>query len=103
MGYKIIKTELAEQDLDNILGYIVRSLSNPSAAASFADAVAACYSNLEKMPLMYELCRDSRLRALAYHKAVIKNFIMVYKVDEATKTVHILRFFYGRQEYEKLI
>ena len=52
---------------------------------------------------MYELCRDPRLRALEYHKAVIKNFIMVYKVDEAAKTVHILRFFYGRQDYEKLI
>ena len=60
MAYKIIKTELAEQDLNSILGYMVHSLTNPSAAASFADAVEACYSNLEKMPLMYELCRDPR-------------------------------------------
>lgn len=103
MAYKIIKTRLAEQDLDNILGYIVLSLANPSAAASFADAVEACYSDLEKMPLMYELCRDPRLRTLEYHKAVIKNYIMVYKVDEAAKAVHILRFFYGRRDYEKLI
>lgn len=103
MAYEIIKTELAEQDLDSILGYMVLSLANPSAAASFADAVEACYSNLEKMPLMYELCRGPRLRALEYHKAVIKNYIMVYKVDDAAKTVHILRFFYGRRDYEKLI
>lgn len=103
MAYEIIKTELAEQDLDSILGYMVHSLANPSAAASFADAVEACYSDLEKMPLMYELCRDTRLRALEYHKAVIKNYIMVYKVDDAAKTVHILRFFYGRRDYEKLI
>lgn len=75
MAYKIIKTKLAEQ----------------------------CYSDLEKMPLMYEFCRDPRLRALGYRKAVIKSYIMVYKVDEAAKTVYILRFFYGRQNYEKLI
>ena len=81
MAYKIIKTELAEQDLDSILGYMVHSLANPSAAASFADAVEACYSDLEKMPLMYELCRDPRLRALEYHKTVIKNYTMVYKVN----------------------
>lgn len=79
MAYEIIKTELAEQDLDSILGYMVHSLANPSAATSFADAVEACYSDLEKMPLMYELCRDPRLRALEYHKAVIKNYIMVYR------------------------
>lgn len=103
MAYEIIKTELAEQDLDSILGYMIHSLANPSAAASFADEVEACYSDLEKMPLMYELCHDPRLRALEYHKAVIKNYIMVYKVDEAAKTVHILRFFYGRRDYEKLI
>lgn len=103
MAYEIIKTELAEQDLDSILGYMVHSLANPSAATSFADAVEACYSDLEKMPLMYELCRDPRLRALEYHKAVIKNYIIVYKVDEAAKTVHILRFFHGRRDYEKLI
>lgn len=103
MAYKIIHTESAEQDLDNILGYMVYSLANPSAAASFADAVAACYSDLEKTPLMYELCHDPRLRTLEYHKAVIKNYIMVYKVDEPTKTVYILRFFYGRQDYERLL
>ena len=34
---------------------------------------------------------------------VIPPIIMVYKVDEAAKTVHILRFFYDRRDYEKLI
>ncbi len=103
MAYKIIETELAVQDLDSILAYITLSLANPIAASAFADAVEDCYSNLEKMPLMFELCRDSRLRAMGYHKAVIKNYVMVYKVDENARTVNILRFFYGRQDYEKLI
>ncbi|MCC8078835.1 MAG: hypothetical protein LIO57_02075 [Oscillospiraceae bacterium] len=29
--------------------------------------------------------------------------MLVYKVDEAKKTVNILRLFHGRQDYEKLI
>ena len=103
MVYKIIETELALQDLDEIIAYIALTLANPSAAGSFADEVEACYSNLEKMPLMYGFCNDPRLRALKYHKAVIKNYVMVYKVDEDEKTVNILRFFHGRQDYEKLI
>jgi len=32
MAYEIIKTELAEQDLDSILGYMVHSPANPSMA-----------------------------------------------------------------------
>ena len=78
MAYKIITAERAEQDLDNIPGYMVRSLAIPSAAASFANAAEACYSDLERTPL-------------------------ADKVDEAAKTVHILRFFFSRQDYEKRI
>ena len=103
MGYRIVETELALRDLDSILAYIAVSLANPAAAAAFADAVEDCYARLEEMPLMFELCRDPRLRAMGYHKAVIRNYVMVYKVDKSTKTVYVLRFFYGRQDYEKLI
>lgn len=103
MGYKIAMTELAAQDLDSIVTYIACSLENPSAATAFIDEVEDCYSGLARMPLMYELCRDSRLRALGYHKAVIRNYVMIYKVDDAEKAVYILRFFYGRQDYERLL
>lgn len=85
MEYKITETELALQDLENILSYIALTLANPTAAVSFADEVEECYSNLEKMPMMYGFCKDLRLRALKYCKAVIKNYVMVYKVDEKEK------------------
>ena len=52
---------------------------------------------------MYEQCRDPQLRALGYRKAIIKNYVMIYRVDEDKKIVYILRFFYGRRDYEKLI
>ena len=103
MGYKVVETEQAVQDLDGILEYIVNALSNPSAAAAFANEVEKCYENLERMPLMYEQCRDSRLHALGYRKAVIKNDILIYRVAEKEKTVYILRFFYCRQNYVELV
>ncbi len=103
MAYKVLETELAQQDLDNILSYIALSLANPTAASAFADAVEDCYGCLEKMPLMFERCRDPRLSALGYRKAVINHYVCVYKVDESAETVMIMRFFYGRQDYEKLI
>ena len=103
MGYKIENTPLAEQDLDGILSYIAENLGNKTATVSFLDEVDACYINLERMPFMYEQCRDPQLRALGYRKAIIKNYVMIYRVDEDKKIVYILRFFYGRRDYEKLI
>lgn len=52
---------------------------------------------------MFEFCRNPRLRVQEYHKAVIKNYVMVYKADESAKAVQMMRSFYGRQDYKKLI
>lgn len=103
MAYKVVETELAVQDLNEILEYIAFSLANPTAASAFADEVEKCYADLERMPLMYERCQDAQLRALGYRKAVIKNYLLIYKVNETEKNVYILRFFYGGQNYVELI
>lgn len=103
MGYKIDIAPAASQDLDEIITYITKELENPTAAASFLDEVETCCGRLEKMPFMFEECRDPRLKSLGYRRAVIKHYVMVYRVDKAKKIVYILRFFYGAREYEKLI
>ena len=103
MAYKIIETDRAQQDLSDIVEYIIYSLENPSAAATLLDEVEACYDALERLPMMFEACHDPHLKALGYHKAIIRNYIMIYNVSEPTKTVSVMRFFHGRQDYEKLI
>jgi plasmid stabilization system protein ParE len=41
--YKLVVTELAHQDLDNIVSYIAIQLANPVAASDFLDKVDKCY------------------------------------------------------------
>lgn len=103
MDYKVESTPLANQDLDEILNYMVKELDNPSAAADFLDEVGLRYENLAKMPQMYERCHDMRLKTLGYRRVTIKNYVMIYKIAESLKTVFILRFFYGGRDYEKLL
>ena len=101
--YKLILTELAYQDLDKIVSYIAEELANPIAAGDFLDEVDKCYAYLKSNPLMYAKCQDVRLESEGYRKAVIKNYLLVYKVTESNKTVSVLRFFYGAQDYLNLI
>lgn len=101
--YKLVVTELAHQDLDSIVSYIAVQLANPAAASDFLDDVDKCYGYLKSNPMMYSKCNDSRLEKEGYRKAVIKNYILVYKVDESAKRVSVLRFFYGARDYAKLI
>ena len=103
MAYKIIKTDSFQRDLDATIGYLVLSLENKPATAALLDEVEKTYDSLERMPMMCETCRDPYLKERGYRKAVIRNYIMVYTVDEDAKTVSIMRFFHGRQDYAKLI
>ncbi|KLU63645.1 plasmid stabilization system protein [Desulfosporosinus acididurans] len=101
--YRLVVTELANEDLDNIISYIAIQLDNPMAAATFLDDVERCYGFLNSKPFMYERCHDVRLEADGYRKVTINNYVLVYKVDEMKKIVIIYRFFYGAQNYILLI
>ena len=103
MAYKLVETALARQDLEDILSYLAVSLANPSAASAFADEVEKCYSALEQMPYLYAQCSSPQLSARGYRKAVLRNYLLIYRVEETQKTVYLLRFFYGRRQYEALL
>ena len=78
--YRVDVSTEAEHDLDSILSYIAEDLAAPQAAASFADGVYECYDRLEQNPYIYEVCRNPKLQKEGYRRAVIKNYVMIYKV-----------------------
>jgi len=91
--YRVDVSVRAEQDLDRIVSYIAVKLDATKAASDFIDAVYDCYDILENNPYLYEKCRDVKLLNEDYRRAVVKNYVLVYKVDEETKTVIVHRFF----------
>jgi plasmid stabilization system protein ParE len=99
--FNLLVTELAHQDLNHIISYIAVKLSNPKAAGAFLDEVATCYSFLKSSPLMYAGCLDERLGKAGYRKAIIKNYVLVFKVDEVSRIVTVMRFFYSAQDYTR--
>lgn len=103
MSYKLVVSKPAEKDLADILQYISKDLSAPKAASDFLDEVLKCYDNVSANPLMYALCDNDRLKNKKYRKAIIKNYIMFYRVDETSDTVYIMRFIYGRRDYINLL
>ena len=103
MDCNLIVSELANSDLDGIVGYIIYDLDSPKAAANLLNEIEKCYENLRKNPLMYEKCTDVRLEKDGYRKAVIKHYLLIYRFVEETKTVQVARFFYGGRNYAKIL
>jgi len=101
--YSLLVSELADKDLDSIVSYIAVQLANPIAATNLLDEIEKCYAYLKSNPFIYERCHDAYLDKKGYRKVTIKNYVLVYMIDEANRTVVIHRFFYGAQDYVKLI
>jgi plasmid stabilization system protein ParE len=101
--YNVETSQRADEDLERIIEYISMKLHAPKAASDFADSVYRCYEHLENNPYIYEACRDQWLKQEGYRRAVVKNYIVVYKIHEENKEVHVHAIFHGSQNYIDLI
>lgn len=103
MGYKLKVTQNALDELSQIVNYISNHLDNPKAAYDFLDKVEEYYCRLIDNPRIYQLCDHKDFSEKGYRKAVIKNYVLIYRIDEDKKTVFILHILYGRQDYYSFI
>lgn len=103
MGYKLKISELAHDDIYEIVAYISGVLQNKTAAIRFLDELEDVYENLSKNPFMYEQSRIPRLARSGYRRIVVMNYILMYLVNEEDKIVNIARLFYGKRAYSKFL
>ena len=99
MDYKLFITRSAENDLDQIVAYLVNDLANPAAASALLDEIEAVYSRLAVLPYACAACLHPLLSAPGYRKAVIRGYLLLYRVDDARKIVYIERFFSDLEDY----
>lgn len=103
MSYKIILSDEAYADIDETLDYITNNLHNPIAARNLLGKIEAEYNELSLNPYMYAACNDVQLRKEGYRKVVINNYVMIYRVDEDSNFVYIVRVFYGGRNYFEIL
>ena len=100
---RLVVSEAAHGDLDGILGYLPDPLGNPAAAVALAEAVSAAYLRVQEHPASSPLCAHPRLAALGYRKALVRNYLFVYRYIAETDIVFVVRFFHHSQNYADLL
>lgn len=101
--YNITVTEPAEKDLTEAIGYIANVLKNPIAAQHLADEFEKRVSALSETPKMYQIVEDKYLASKAIRAFAIKHYIVFYIVHDSEKTVSIIRFLYGKRDWETIL
>ena len=97
--YEVRLMNQALQDLDEIYGYIARNLQEPDVAAELLDALESEILSLEYLPYRCSERRTGSFANSGYRQLMVKNYIVVYRIDEAHKQVLIVTVRYARSSF----
>ena len=103
MNYSVNITDLAEEDILATVKYISNALKNPIAANNLLDEIEKHEKKLEEMPNIYPFVNDEYLSQKGIKYVIIKNYLMFFTIDENNKIVNVIRFLYGRMNWQTIL
>jgi len=103
MNYSVNITDLAEDDILATVKYISSALKNLIAANNLLDEIERHEKILEEMPNIYPFVKDEYLSQKGIKYVTIKNYLMFYTIDENNKIVNVIRFLYGRMNWQIIL
>lgn len=97
--YRVKITPQAFRDIDMIYDYIARHLLEPGTANNLVDEIEAGIFSLEEMPNRGAPRRIGNYANKGYRQLFIKNYTIVYRVDETEKQVIIVTVKYSGSDF----
>ena len=90
----------ARRDPEDIYRYIAEVFQEPGTASDMADALEERILSLEELP---RRCAERKHCAWAkqgYRQLFVKNYIVLFRIDEEQKTVIIVIVRYSRSDFQ---
>lgn len=81
MTYKLLITQDANNDIDEIISYIVNELKNPIAARNLLSEIESGFEMISFNPHAFPLCNDKRLRNSGYRKITVKIVVFIVNCE----------------------
>ncbi len=89
----------ASRDLEDIYKYIANNLSEPIAAEKLIDAIENAIINLEYFPERGAIRQIGVYANKGYRQLFVKNYVIIYKVLNDRKEVHIITVRYAPSNF----
>ena len=106
MAYEVVFDPQVVARVDEVTGYLVNEFASPTAAANFLDGLDEVVERLESLPFSYSRPIDGRLAARDYRKALVGNYVLLFRVDETSEgsgVVYVTNLFHGSQNHQGLV
>lgn len=88
--YKVKLLARANRDLDEIYDYIVEEFKEIETAERLADSLEAAILGLDEMPYRGAVRRVGAYANKGYRQLFVKNFTILYRINEKMKTVIVV-------------
>ena len=92
--YNVKLNPRAFRDLDDIFAYIALEKLSPENAKGQTDRIKNKLKTLETFPQAHQERVEGRYAGKNYRQLIIDNYIAIYRIDEETKTVHVVTIQY---------
>ncbi len=97
--YSVKLMSRAIDDLEDIYVYIAKNLLEPETALNIVEAIESEILNLDSMPYRCPERRNGLYANKGYRQLLIKNYIIIFRVDEKSKTVIIVTVRYSKSQF----
>lgn len=97
--YDVKLTRHALRDLDAIYTYIAHDLREPGAALRLIGLIEDAVLSLETLPYRYPERLVGRFAGQGYRQLFVKNYTLVYRIDEAEKLVLVMTVRYSMSQF----
>ena len=97
--YEVKLLSRALRDLDAIYGYIAQNLQEPSTASDLIDEMECQILSLEYLPFRCPERRTGMYANKGYRQLMVRNYNIIYRVDEAKKIVVIVTVSYAKSSF----
>lgn len=101
--YSVIYSPEAKDDLREIYAYIAFDLRAPDTAESQVNRIRKEVRSLDFMPSRYAIVDWEPWRGMGMHRVPVDNFIIYYVVNNDSRTVTVIRIFYGGRDVEGIV
>ena len=97
--YDVYLQKLALADLSDIYSYIASELQEPGVAVSMVERIETELRSLSYLPYRYPIRHIGAYANRDYRNLSIKNYIVVYRIEEEQKRVIIIRILHSLQNH----
>ncbi len=97
--YAVKLMSRAMRDLDEIYQYIAATLLEPGTALDMAEELERGILSLQHLPNRCALRKTGAYQGKGYRQLFVKNYTVIFRVDEENRTVLVVTVRYSASEF----